>query len=70
VQLPLWVIVSFGAYSLAVISYNLIKFRDCPEAAAELEKVRRTVCACVFSRLLMRACRRWLRLANRSKPGG
>ncbi|ORZ39671.1 dolichol-phosphate mannosyltransferase subunit 3 [Catenaria anguillulae PL171] len=36
--LPLWVIVSFGAYSLASIGWSLITFGDCPEAHAELLK--------------------------------
>lgn len=38
-QLPLWAVVSFGAYSLASIGYNLFIFRECPEAFSELEQV-------------------------------
>ena len=29
---------TFGAYSLASIGYNLLIFRECPQAFAELEK--------------------------------
>lgn len=36
--LPLWCIVAFGAYSLSSIGWNLITFRDCPEAFIALEK--------------------------------
>lgn len=36
--LPLWLLVSFGAYSLASIGFSLCTFRDCPEAFVELEK--------------------------------
>ena len=39
VQLPLWALVSFGSYSLASVGYNLLTFRECPEASVELEKV-------------------------------
>ena len=38
-QLPLWAVVSFGAYSLASIGYNLFTFRECPAAFTELEQV-------------------------------
>ncbi|KNE71891.1 hypothetical protein AMAG_16319 [Allomyces macrogynus ATCC 38327] len=34
--LPLWIIVSFGAYSLASIGWSLVTFGDCPEAHQEL----------------------------------
>ncbi|KAL7747287.1 hypothetical protein RI367_007341 [Sorochytrium milnesiophthora] len=34
--LPLWVIVSFGAYSLGTIGLGLMTFGDCPEAHCEL----------------------------------
>ena len=36
--LPMYAVVTFGAYSLATIGINLIAVKDCPEAAAELEK--------------------------------
>lgn len=36
--LPLWALVSFGAYSLASIGIALCTFRDCPQAFVELEK--------------------------------
>ena len=39
-QLPLYAIISFGAYSLASIGYSLFTFRDCPEAYESLMKVR------------------------------
>lgn len=35
--LPLYVLVSFGAYTLGTIGYNLVKVKDCPEAAKEIE---------------------------------
>jgi len=35
--LPLWALVSFGAFSLASIGWALLRFRDCPQAAKELE---------------------------------
>ena len=35
--LPLWLIVAFGAYSLASIGWALLTFRDCPAAFVELE---------------------------------
>ncbi|KAJ3035371.1 hypothetical protein HK097_004225 [Rhizophlyctis rosea] len=34
--IPLWLIVSFGSYSLASIGYALFTFRDCPEAHQSL----------------------------------
>jgi len=40
VQLPLWALVTFGAYSLGSIGYSLFTFRDCPDAHAELLQVR------------------------------
>ncbi|KAI9004402.1 dolichol-phosphate mannosyltransferase subunit 3 [Hyaloraphidium curvatum] len=36
--LPLYAIVTFGAYSLASIGYSLYTFRDCPEAYDSLMK--------------------------------
>jgi len=36
--LPLWLLVTFGSYSLASIGHALLTFRDCPEAAKELER--------------------------------
>ena len=38
VALPCYALISFGAWSLACISYNLLTFRSCPEAAAELQQ--------------------------------
>jgi dolichyl-phosphate mannosyltransferase polypeptide 3 len=38
--LPLYVLVSFGCYSLAVIAYHIMTFRECPEEAKLLEKER------------------------------
>jgi hypothetical protein len=39
-QLPWWVLVSFGSYSLGSLGLGLWSFRDCPEAYAELMHVR------------------------------
>ena len=39
-QLPLWALVTFGAYSLGSVGYSLLTFRDCPDAHAELLQVR------------------------------
>ncbi|KAI9188387.1 hypothetical protein H9P43_002778 [Blastocladiella emersonii ATCC 22665] len=36
--LPLWIIVSFGAYSLGSIGWSLVTFGDCEEAHRELMK--------------------------------
>ncbi|KAJ3287447.1 dolichol-phosphate mannosyltransferase subunit 3 [Rhizoclosmatium globosum] len=36
--LPLWLLVAFGAYSLASIGYALVTFGDCPEAYMSLLK--------------------------------
>ena len=38
-QWPVWVLVAFGCYSLAVIGWNLATFPECKEAADELQKV-------------------------------
>ena len=35
--LPLTALMWFGCYSLGTISYNMLSFRECPEAAAELQ---------------------------------
>ena len=50
-QLPLWALVSFGAYSLASIGYNLFIFRECPEAFTELEQVQQHKTAPLLSLL-------------------
>ncbi|KAJ3036002.1 hypothetical protein HDV00_003136 [Rhizophlyctis rosea] len=34
--IPLWLVVTFGSYSLASIGYALLTFRDCPEAHQSL----------------------------------
>jgi len=34
--LPWWLLVSFGAYSLASLGWGLLTFRDCPDAYYEL----------------------------------
>ncbi|ROT42623.1 dolichyl-phosphate mannosyltransferase polypeptide 3 [Sodiomyces alkalinus F11] len=34
--LPFWLLVSFGAYLLARLGYNVMTFNDVPEAHAEL----------------------------------
>jgi len=40
-QLPYTALIWFGCYSLATISYNMLTFRECPEAAASLlEEIR------------------------------
>ena len=39
-QLPWWVLVSFGSYSLASLGWGLWTFRDCPDAYTELMHVR------------------------------
>ncbi|XP_053302515.1 dolichol-phosphate mannosyltransferase subunit 3 isoform X2 [Pleuronectes platessa] len=35
--MPLYLLVSFGCYSLATVGYRLTTFNDCEEAAAELQ---------------------------------
>lgn len=35
-QLPLWALVSFGAYLLASLGWGVFTFNDCPEAHKEL----------------------------------
>lgn len=36
-QVPLTALMWFGCYSLGTISINMLTFRECPEAAAELQ---------------------------------
>jgi len=36
--LPLWVLVTFGSYSLAVIAYKLMTFNDATEANKSLQQ--------------------------------
>ena len=36
-QLPCLALIWFGCWSLGTISLNLIRLRECPEAAAELK---------------------------------
>ena len=36
-QLPLYAVISFGLISLGIICYRVTTFRDCPEAAEELQ---------------------------------
>ncbi|EEY62977.1 uncharacterized protein PITG_14597 [Phytophthora infestans T30-4] len=36
--LPMYVLVSYGAYSLAVIALSVMAVQDCPEAAKELNQ--------------------------------
>jgi hypothetical protein len=38
-KLPLYALICFGGYSAAVISYNLVSFNDCEDAAKSLEEV-------------------------------
>jgi dolichyl-phosphate mannosyltransferase polypeptide 3 len=38
-QVPWWLLVSFGSYSLWCLGWGLFTFRDCPEAYAELLEV-------------------------------
>jgi Dolichol-phosphate mannosyltransferase subunit 3 (DPM3) len=35
---PLWVLVGLGVYAVASIAIGVSNFRDCPEAAIELDK--------------------------------
>ncbi len=35
---PIYLLMSFACYSLAVIAWEMINFRDCPEKAVELKK--------------------------------
>lgn len=35
---PIYLLLSFACYSLAVIAWEMINFRDCPEKAVELKK--------------------------------
>lgn len=36
--LPMYLLVVFGAYSLAVIAFSVMNVTDCPEASKELER--------------------------------
>ncbi|GAU98791.1 hypothetical protein RvY_09887-2 [Ramazzottius varieornatus] len=36
---PLYAVISFGLISLGIICYRVATFRDCPEAAEELQHV-------------------------------
>ena len=36
IQLPFWAIISFGAYLLGKLGYNVMTFHDVPEAHKEL----------------------------------
>lgn len=38
VQLPFWVLVTFGAYLLSSVGWNLLFFNNAPEAQASLVK--------------------------------
>lgn len=46
-QLPWWLLVSFGAYSLSSIGWGLLTLRECPEAFNELMSVS-TLCSIRF----------------------
>ena len=35
---PVWAIVALGGYALSCITIGLINFKDCPEAASEIER--------------------------------
>lgn len=35
-QIPFWLLVTFGAYSLSSLGLGLLRFRDCPEAYESL----------------------------------
>ncbi len=58
VQLPLLALVSFGAYSLFFIGYNLVLFRDCPGAFMEMQEVfcSTTRCVCVIQANVRKLC--------------
>lgn len=36
--LPMYALITFGAYSLGTIGLNLMSVRDCPDAAKELDE--------------------------------
>lgn len=38
-QLPLYILIVFGCYSLATIAWNLMTFPECPDEAISLQKV-------------------------------
>ena len=35
---PVWAILALGVYALGSVLYGVANFRDCPEAAAEIEQ--------------------------------
>jgi len=35
---PLWAVLALGVYAASTVAYNVLTFRDCPEASLELEK--------------------------------
>ncbi len=35
---PLWVVIAIGIYLLTLLVHGVLNFKDCPEAAAELEQ--------------------------------
>jgi hypothetical protein len=47
-QLPWWLLVSLGSYSLASLGWGIWSFRDCPEAYAELMQVRLLLLQCFW----------------------
>lgn len=48
-QLPLWALISFGMYSIAVIGWSLAHFPTCPKDAeilqGEMKEAQRELCA-------------------------
>ena len=41
VQAPLFAVALFGVHSVVCLAYGVATFRDCPEEAVSLQKVRR-----------------------------
>lgn len=35
---PIWLIVSLGVYAVSSIGISMLNFKDCPEAAAEIDQ--------------------------------